>query len=255
MTLPSRKTLWANVLCLGALGWIYGGDLADALRVRTAEVSAFYVPPSPTRAAVVLGLAGVGLAVFLGGLARGRPEGFKGYRLLPILLVGALFMDLALSEGRPPVDSDELATMALHRFQEEAQKQASETAVPTRADVLQPLVDALGAPPYLERGVPARAYALQVRSQCEGPLRDAPGTRPGTLLYCVARDGKQAWVTLVGLPAGVRFGAPAVLSQEDGPRLAVVRTRSPTRDDAPPPDAELLDLPIEEGGMKVSPGP
>ncbi|RKG72982.1 hypothetical protein D7V88_37260, partial [Corallococcus terminator] len=66
MTGPKRGTLVANVLCLGALGWLYGGELADALRVRTAEVSAVTSSPSVVRAGAVLGLTVVGLVV-LGG--------------------------------------------------------------------------------------------------------------------------------------------------------------------------------------------
>ncbi|MBN8226318.1 hypothetical protein JYK02_02225 [Corallococcus macrosporus] len=254
MSRPSYKTLLANVGCVVALGWIYGGDLADALRARTAEVSALMAPPSVVRTSVVLGLTGVALAVFLAGLLRKKPEGFKGYRLLPILLVVALFTDLVLAEGRTPLDSPELGAVALRRFQSEAQKLATVEAVPSRAQVLQPLVDALGAPPYLERGVPVPAYTLQVRTGCEGPVRDAPGTRPGTLLYCVAGDGRQAWVTLVGLPAEVRFGAPAVLSVRGEPRSAAVHAQVPEENDAVP--GIDLEIPtVVDGGAEASPAP
>ncbi|RKH02700.1 hypothetical protein [Corallococcus carmarthensis] len=250
---PSRKSLLVNVVCLGALGWIYGGDLSDALRARTAEVSALLTPPSAVRASLVLGFAGVGLAVFVAGLLRKKPEGFKGYRLLPILLVVALFLDLVVAEGRTPLDSPELGAVALQRFQGEAQKLATEAAVPSRAQVLQPLVDALGAPPYLERGVPVPAYTLQVRMECEGPVRDAPGTRPGTLLYCIARDGKQAWVTLVGLPSEVRFGVPAVLSQRGEPRVAAVHARIPEENDVI--EGIDLEIPTVDGGAATSDSP
>ncbi|CAM4395300.1 hypothetical protein [Corallococcus exiguus] len=256
MSGPSRKSLLTNVLCLGALGWIYGGDLSDALRARTEEVSALLTPPSAVRASIVLGLAGAGLVVFLAGLLRKKPEGFKGYRLLPILLVVALFVDLVLAESRTPLDPPEMASVALQRFQGEAQKLATVESVPTRSQVLQPLVDALGSPPYLERGASVPAYTLQVRTDCEGPVRDAPGARAGTLLYCVARDGKQAWVTLVGLPAEVRFGAPAVLSQRGEPRVAVVRAQIP----ADPEENDVLpgidlEIPTLDGGSVTSPSP
>lgn len=253
---PSRKTLLVNVLCLGALGWIYGGDLSDALRARTAEVSALLTPPSAVRASVVLGLTGVALAVFLAGVLRKKPEGFKGYRLLPILLVVALFVDLVLAESKTPLDSPEMASVALQHFQAEAQKLSTVEAVPSRAQVLQPLVDALGAPPYLERGTPVPAYALQVRMDCEGPVRDAPGTRPGTLLYCVARDRKQAWVTLVGLPSEVRFGAPAVLSRRGEPRVSTVRVQVPEEpDESEGVQGIDLEIPVLDGGTSASPSP
>lgn len=243
MKLPSRKTVLGNVLALGAIAWIYGGDLTDALRARSAEVAAFLAVPSPVRPAVVLALAALATAVVAWGLARGRDEGFKGYRLLPILLVGALFVDLVLAESRVPLDSTDVASMSLKRFHQLAQELTSETAVPDDPRVLQPLLEELGRPPYLVRGEPLTAWALQVRKDCEGPVREAPGVRPGTLLYCVAPERKGAWVTLVGLPAGERFGDPAVLSARGEVRFLLVRPIPPDEEpqpeafrDAPPPE-------------------
>ncbi|RYZ41081.1 MAG: hypothetical protein EOO71_13410 [Myxococcaceae bacterium] len=254
MTGPTRGTRVTNVLCLGALGWLYGGELAEALRVRTAEVSSVTSSPSVARAGVVLGLTAVALAVLLVGLWRKQPEGFKGYRLLPILLVGALFMDLVRSEGRSPLDAEAQASVALRNFHEAAQKQATPEAVPVDARVLQPIVDALGTPPYRLRGVQVTSYALQVRRNCEGPAGDASGTRPGTLLYCVASDGKQAWVTLVGLPAEVRFGAPGVFSSGGRPRFSVVRAGSPEENDAEPAiELELPEAASDGEATSISP--
>ncbi|CAM3439131.1 hypothetical protein G4177_17320 [Corallococcus sp. ZKHCc1 1396] len=254
MTGPRRRTWVSNALCLGALGWLYGGELVDALRVRTEEVSALTSSPSVARAGVVLGLSAVGLGVALWGLLRQRPEGFKGYRLLPILLVGALFLDLVLSEGRSPLDAPAQAVVALREFQEAARKHVTPEAVPLDARVLQPLVAGLGTPPYRERGVQVTAYALQVRRDCAGPARDASGARPGTLLYCVSQDGKQAWVTLVGLPAEVRWGTPAVFTIGGEPRFSLVRAGSPEENGAEP--AIELELPeADSGGEATSPSP
>lgn len=249
MKLPSRKTVLANLLSLGALAWIYGGDLADALRARDAEVAAFTELPSPGRPAVVLALGVLATLVAAWGLARGREEGFKGYRLLPILLVGALFVDLVAAEKRVPLDSTDLASGALLRFHQQAQALVSETAVPDDPRQLQPLLGELGRPPYLVRGQPLEAYTLQVRKDCEGPVREAPGVRPGTLLYCVAPERRGAWVTLVGLPAGERFGPPAMLSARGEVRFVLVqpagaeeepgafRERRPGPGEASSPDA------------------
>ncbi|RKH42905.1 hypothetical protein [Corallococcus sicarius] len=242
MTGPTRRTLVTNLLCLGALGWLYGGDLANALRIRAAEVSSFASPPSAPRAGVVLGLTVVALVVFAMGLLRKQPEGFKGYRLLPILLVGALFVDLVVAEGTAPLDAPERATVALQHFQEGAQRLATLEAVPSEARVLQPLVDTLGPAPYQVHGVPVGGYALQVRTGCEGPLRETSGARPGTLLYCVSRDSRQAWVTLVGLPAEVRLGAPALFSLRGEPRIAVIRPRVP-EEEGVAPDGEATSIP------------
>jgi hypothetical protein len=226
MKLPSTKTLVSNVACLVALGWIYGGDLTDALQARGAEVSAFLAPPRVGWPAGVL-VATVGvLGVVAWGLWRGRGEDFKGYRLLPILLVSALFMDLAFSESQLPMPSTDVAVLSLRHFQQQAQALATEQAVPADPAVLRALLDELGEPPYLVRGTRAGAWSLQVRENCEGPIAEAPGTQAGTLLYCVSPGREQAWITLVGLRAGERFGAPAVLSVGGEPHVALVRTAS-----------------------------
>ncbi|NTX12619.1 hypothetical protein HUA74_01135 [Myxococcus sp. CA051A] len=238
MKLPSRKTLLGNVLSLAAIAWIYGGDLADALRARTADVSALVELPSPVRPAVVLALAALATAVVvLGGLARGKVEDFKGYRLLPILLVGALFADLVLSESRIPIDSTDMASMSLQRFHKLAQALSTQDAVAEDPRVLQPLLEELGRPPYLVRGEPLTAYALQVRKDCEGPVRDAPGVRPGTLLYCVAPERKGAWVTMVGLAEENRFGAPELLSAGGKLRFLLVQPAISDEEQAEPGDA------------------
>lgn len=247
MTRPSRKTLLGNVLSLAALGWIYGGDLSDALRARTAEVSALTALPSPVWPAAVLALA-VGCAVVVvSGLARGRAEDFKGYRLLPILLVGSLFVDLVVAESRVPLSSLDIASMSLQRFQQLAQELTTGQVVPDDPRVLQPLLAQLGRPPYLVRGAPVEAYTLQVRGDCEGPVREAPGVLPGTLLYCVTEDRAAAWVTLVGLPAERRFGAPEVVSAGGQTRFLLVRPipdeapEGAFRDEAPAPEGPGAD--------------
>jgi hypothetical protein len=232
MTLPSKKTLLANLLSLAAIAWIYGGDLSDAVRARSAEVAAFTTLPSPVGPAVVLALALLATLVVIGGLARGKEEGFKGYRLLPIVLVGSLFADLVLAESRVPLSSLDIASMSLQSFHRQAQELTSEQAVPDDPRVLQPLLEQLGRPPYLVRGEPVAAYTLQVRKDCEGPVREAPGVLPGTLLYCVAPERRGAWVTLVGLPAEQRFGVPAVVSSGGETRFMLVRPIPPDEEGA-----------------------
>lgn len=223
MTLPSRKTLLGNALSLMAIAWIYGGDLSDAVRARTADVSAFMTVPSLERPAVVLAVAAVAALAFVVGLLQRKEEGFKGYRLLPIVLVGALFVDLVLSESRTPLTSTDIASMALQRFHQSAQERTSALEVPDDPRLLQSLLEELGRPPYLVRGESLPAYTLQVRKDCEGPVRDAPGVRAGTILYCVAPERQGAWVTMVGLPADERFGPPAVVSVAGEARFLLVR--------------------------------
>jgi hypothetical protein len=223
MKLPPLKTLLGNAACLLALGWLYGADLLDASRARSAEVSAFLAPPPVVWPSVVLAAAVAVLGVVVWGLVRGRGEDFKGYRLPPILLLCALFLDLVRAENQVPLRSEDLAVLVLDQFEDRAEALSDGRTVPSDPAVLQPLLAALEPPPYLVRGQRAAAWSLQVRPQCPGPVQEAPGLAVGTLIYCVAPDRQTAWVTLVALPAGERFGLPTVLSADGQPYVAVVQ--------------------------------
>lgn len=236
MTGPSRRTLLANAACLLLLAWLYGGDLLDALHARSAEASAFTEPPPLVRPAVVLGLGTLASGALVWGLLRRRGEDFKGYRVVPLVMVGALFVDLVFAERRTPLGSTDLATLSLRYFQDLAQQQATPDGVPADPAQLSPLIEKLGRPPYLVRGQPARQYTLQVRQDCEGPVRSAAGLQPGTFIYCVAPGRKGAWITLVGLPAEQRFGTPDVLSVRGEPRFVLVQP-TPPEEEAPSPGA------------------
>jgi hypothetical protein len=227
MKLPPARTLAANGACLLALTWLYGGELLDALRARDAEVSAFLEPPGVAWPAGVLAVTVGVLGVVAWGLGRQRGEDFKGYRLLPILLVSALFLELTFFESQVPLRPEDVAIASLRHFQERAQALASEEAVPTEPAVLRPLLEELGPPPYLVRGRPVSAWSLLVRENCAGPLREAPGVQVGTLLYCVAPGREVAWATLVALPEGERFGTPAVLAVAGEPLFALIHAGSP----------------------------
>lgn len=228
MTLaPSRKTLIINGLCLLLVAWLYGGDLSDAVQAREAEVSAFTALPPLVPPIIVLTLGTLALGVVVWGLLRRRGDDFKGYRLLPIVLVGGLFMDLMFAERRSPLSSTDVASMSLQQFHGMAQEMASADAVPADPAALHRLLENLGRPPYLVRGQPAGEYTLQVRQDCEGPVRSASGLQPGTFIYCVAPERKGAWITLVGLPAEQRFGLPDVLSVNGEARFLVVQPQAP----------------------------
>jgi hypothetical protein len=234
MTLPSRKLLLANAGCLLLLAWLYGGDVRDALQARSAEVAAFTELPALVRPAAVLVIGALALGATAWGLLRRRGDGYKGYRLLPLVLVGALFVDLVVAERRVPLGSLELASISLQSFHSQVQQLATAEAVPADPAVLNPLLEKLGRPPYLVRGQPLSQYTLLVRQDCEGPARSALGLQPGTLLYCVAPGRKGAWITLVGLPAERRFGTPDVVSVGGEPRFLLVEPIPPGEESGPP---------------------
>jgi hypothetical protein len=223
----SRKTLLINGACLLLVAWLYGGDLRDASLARSSEVSAFSSLPPLIPPAVVLTLGVLALGVVVWGLLRRRGDDFKGYRLLPIVLVGGLFVDLILLESRSPLSATDIASMSLQSFHGMAQEQATPDGVPADPASLRPLLEKLGKPPYLVRGQPTSEYTLQVRQDCEGPVRSASGLQPGTFIYCVAPERKGAWITLVGLPAEQRFGLPDVLSVGGEARFLVVQPAVP----------------------------
>jgi hypothetical protein len=243
MTLPTRKTLLANAVSLLALAWLYGGDLGDALRVRDAEVAGFLHPPSILMPALVLLVTAAAVGAGAWGLLRRQGEDFKGYRVLPIVLVAALLVDLVRSESAQYLDSAELTVAALHELRSMAAELATEKEVPADPAVLGRLVEKLGPAPYLVRGQPVGAFTLQVREGCTGPVRELSGARPGTLLYCVAPERREAWVSVVGLPVGQRFGSAGLLSAEGAPLVLRVEPRPPAG-----PSSELLASPDVEAG-------
>jgi hypothetical protein len=253
MMLPKTRTLLANVVCLWVLVWLYGGDLRDASRARSAEVSAFLAPPPRVWPAVVLAATGMALGVAVWGVLRGRGEDFKGYRLLSILLVGALFRDMVFAENQTPLRSEDVALLSLRQFQEQAQALSNGRTVPADPEVLRPLVAQLGQPPYLVRGTRPPSWSLQVRPDCQGPVREAPGLAVGTFIYCVAPGREQAWITLIGLPMGERFGAPSVMSSGGEPQVAIVQPAHPEERTEPEPFREPPAAPAADAAMGLNP--
>jgi hypothetical protein len=267
MKLPSTKTTLANAVCLLVLLWLYGGELYDALRARSAEVAAFLAPPPVSWPAVVLVVTVGVLGVVAWGVWRERPEGFKGYRLLPIVLVCSLFFDMVRLENQVPLRPEDVAAMSLSHFQQKAQELVRGNTVPTDPALLRPLLEEMGQPPYLVRGSRAPAWSLQVRQGCQGPVAEAPGLEVGTFIYCVAPERDTAWVTLVGLPVGERFGLPAVLSVEGEPHVAIVQPALPEEGVGELPRSEPFQVPpeppaaegatagLDAGGVAPAPNP
>src|SRR4051812_29981457 len=101
-----RTTLAINAASAGLLGWLYGGDLLDALHARTAEVAAFSEVPGIGFASVALALTVIAAAATVLGAVQRRPSTWRGFRLMPIAAVVILFLDLfVLTEGKSPLGS------------------------------------------------------------------------------------------------------------------------------------------------------
>jgi hypothetical protein len=197
-----------------ALFGLWGVDLLTWLRARNAPVAAI---PDPPNLGWSLGVIAAGLLLAMvcafGWLRRRGPE-FRAYRLPPILLITCLFVELFFfAAERIPLSSSERLQVALRLLAQAASQASQAGQVPRDPAALSRLVTGLGAPAYLVHGAPAGPYRLTLREGCDGPVQEAPGSALGTLFYCVAKDGKSAWVSAVALPEEVTYGSPALYSR------------------------------------------
>lgn len=231
-----------NLCCFALLTWLYGGDLYDASRAASAEVSALTAPPSVPFAGLLVALAFAGGGLTLLGVTKKRDRTWKGYRVMPIVTVVGLFVDvLVISSEKTPFSSSMRAAAAIEQFEHRAAELSSATSVSSDAAALQQLADELGPPPWLHRAQPIPKWTVEVEFACAGPRGDARGAAPGTLFYCVTPDRAKAWLTAVGLPREERFGSAQVVSSGGQPLVGVVQIRAPeevAEPPVPPPGSE-----------------
>lgn len=210
-----RRVWIINGGCLVFICFWWGSDLVQGIRALRAPVAALARLPNMAFAGAVLLLALAAFGVVVHGRRKGRAADFKGNRLLPILMVVALFADLlVLSSSRSPISSPRRLGLALHVFGMAVRQAGATGKLPSNPRVLSRIADELGSPPYLVHGTPLKRYRIQVRTGCKGPITAAPGSTVGTLLYCLSNDEKTAWVSAVALPSDVTFGAPGVFTEE-----------------------------------------
>lgn len=243
----TRLQMAVQAVCvLVLLSW-YGADLIDGLRFPSAELAAFVKPPSVLFAGVVV-LATLGAAAAaLNGHLKKLGGLYRGHRLLPIVLVVVAFVDLfVVSSTRSPLSATDQAVMAVHEFARRANGIATTKKVSNDEAALRELLKDLGTPPYWIRGEKVAEYKLELRPTCTGPAKDRLSSAPGTLLYCTNAEGTEAWVSLVGLPTGTRFGEPTVVSR--GELLIAGEVKAgwvePPEDGPAPAPEELGDMPM-----------
>ncbi|HEX4621326.1 MAG TPA: hypothetical protein VH208_07140 [Myxococcaceae bacterium] len=237
MRLPGRLTVGIHLAGVAALAWLYGGDLIEYRRGSSAPVAAMTDLPNPylALAACLAGAAALGVAAW--GVFRSKPEGFRGYRLLPIVVVVVLFVDLfVLGASRGPnIPALDRFTAAMEHFAGDARQSSRHGAVFADAAKLEASLVALGPPPYLIHGARVPRYILSLREGCQGPVTASSGEALGTVFYCVSSARDRAWVSAVALPAEQRFGAPAIFSWAGTPRGWLVQ--------APELDGPTVELP------------
>jgi len=232
---PTRATVVVNVASLAVLVWLYAGDLLDYRQAKLAPLSAMTSLPRAGYAAGALVLAAAAAGVAVHGLVRGAPEGFRGYRLLPIVLVVVLFVDLFIltSAQGPVMPPAEQVNAAMGALADAARARARHSSV-LDPHLLEQLVPAMGAPPYLAHGQRVDHYVLSLRTDCAHAVDEASGAAAGTVFFCAAPGGRVGWLTVVGLPAGALFGEPQVFSVGGRVRAWEVQVPPADEGDAPP---------------------
>lgn len=199
------------------LGWLYGGDLARWAQARSAEVAALAELPKLWLCLLGVGVTLAGAGVLAMAVVTKKPSSWPPLRLLTIGAVSLLFFDfVVLSSRRSPISPEDRMQLAIHSLADGAGGAAGPEAVPRDPALLESFLDGLGPVPFFLQGERVPAWKLELRERCAGPAAE-PGQAPvGTLIYCVAIDRKQAWVTLVGTASGQAFGPRAIVSLKEG---------------------------------------
>lgn len=238
---PDARKAWAGNAAAGSLlAVLYGGDVAEHLRIQSAEVYAVAAAPLFPFAVGVLALLSCGVGVAGFGLARRHGSSWRGYRLLPILAVLALFLDLFVLHGDADrMPSDEKLQAQLQALAEAATHGSREQKVMEDARGLQALLGELGRPGYLVRGKPVEGFRIEVQTGCAGPRPPPPDAPVGTLLYCVEVGGQQAWISAQALPAEAVSGAAAAFTRQGGLVTARVTPPPPSPSVEPDPGEPL----------------
>lgn len=198
------------------LAWLYGGDLLRWVQAQSAEVAALTELPRLWLSLLGLGGALGGGVVLALALARKKPAHWQPLRLLTIGVLSLLCLDfVVLSSRQTLLSPDDQTQLAVQAVAEAANQAAGAEAVPRDPALLQSFVEGLGPVPYFLQGERVGDWKLELRERCAGPAAEPGQATVGTLIYCVAVDRKQAWVTLVGTPSGRVFGPRAIVSTTD----------------------------------------
>lgn len=221
-----RASVVVNGLFFVALAWLYIGDLYEAVRGASAEVAALSGLPSVPFAVAVLVAATVAAGLTVFGVATQRGREWRGYRVMPLVVLVALFVDLlVLTENRATFTSSMRAVAAVDMFQQRVEERSTASTVPVDVKVLDEAAAELGEPPWLVKGQQLKAWRVEVVQGCKGPKVDSGTAGAGTLFYCVSEARDEAWVTVVGRTSDDRFGPPAVVTLNGQVLLGHVQRR------------------------------
>lgn len=239
-----------RVAMLLFVAWLYGGDLAQWLEARSADVAVMSDLPHPELAVLGVLVAISGFGVLAVALMQKRPAAWRPQRLVSIAIVFLLFFDfVVLSSRKSLLPAEEQALLAVQSLAEGASELSGEEAVLRDPNALQAMANELGPAPFFEQGTRVKGWTVETREGCRGPAGDARGAHAGTLVYCVSVDRKTAWVTLVATAAGQRFGPRVVASTDPawvGEVKAAPRSNAPSNEAVEDDVAPVWESPTQD---------
>lgn len=209
--MSARASTVSRALFAGFLLWLYVGDVVRWLRLQTAAVAVMVDAPSLPLALVGSAVALAFLAVVLSSL---RPKPFvpaRPARWISAAAVVLVFVDFMGISSRRDLSYPEDALVGAANIIATIGNEASGTDVVARSPALfDEALSRFSDVPIFVNGERVARWQLQLREGCAGPAADPQGAAPGTVVYCVASDRRQAWVNVVATARAKPFGDAAM---------------------------------------------
>lgn len=198
--------------------WLYAGDVIRWIRLQAAPVAVMNEPP-----VLLLGIIGTVIALSLFAMlftSKLPPRFAKWVPLLAVLL--PLIDFIAIASRSSFVLPEETLVGAAHSVAQAAAESSGTQVVLRDPSVLEAAVAPFTDVPLFVKGERVPKWKVQLRDGCAGPATDARDASPGTIVYCVSADRRQAWVNVVATAGGSTFGEVA-MSGLEAPWVAAVQ--------------------------------
>lgn len=207
--------------------WLYGGDVVRWGRLQAAPVAVMNDAPL-----LPLGLFGtvVACALLAALSTRLTKKALLPPRVakwVPVVAVLLPLIDFVVISSRSSfVQPEELLIGAANSVAQAAAENSGTQVVARDPAVLEAAVAPFTDVPIFVKGERVPNWKVQLREGCSGPAADARDATPGTIVYCVSVDRRQAWVNVVATAAGHTFGEVA-MSGLEAPWVAAVQLDQP----------------------------
>lgn len=230
----------ASALYAAFMLWLYGGDVVRWARLQSSAVTVMNDAPS-----LPLGIVGVVVALaFIVVLVRKQLLPAPIAKWVPVLAVLVLFFDLiVVSSRRNVIYAEEMLVGAASTIAQVANEASGAEVVARDPLLFEEAVAPYTDVPLFVKGERVPKWKVQLREGCSGPAADVRDATPGTIVYCVSSDRRQAWVNVVATADGSTFGDVAMVGVSDR-WVSHVRVSEPRR--APPPQEPVWEAPTPE---------